>query len=120
NSGWPTHRGASRAPMPAKKSEDRRRRTEDGGQRTEDREESPVYSVLCPLTADIRRPECANMTATVTDPRAWRADTIDRPQSWYYPLSEATLVALDRDLRAWRRDSQPATELKASDALRSA
>src|SRR5438874_12939302 len=60
------------------------------------------------------------MTATLTDPRAWRADTIDRPESWYYPLSEATLAALDRDLRAWRRESRPVTEWTASGALRSA
>ena len=60
------------------------------------------------------------MTATAPDPRAWRADTIDRPESWYFSLSDATLAALDRDLRAWKRESQPVSDLLASDALRKA
>jgi alpha-ketoglutarate-dependent taurine dioxygenase len=60
------------------------------------------------------------MTATVSDPRAWRANTIDRPESWYYSLSEEALAALDRDLRAWKHDSQPVTELTASDVFRRA
>src|SRR5437879_1278456 len=60
------------------------------------------------------------MTSTASDPRAWRANTIDRPESWYYSLSEPTLAALDRDLRAWRRDSQSVTDLIASDSLRKA
>src|SRR5207249_3113189 len=60
------------------------------------------------------------MTATISDPRAWRANTIDRPESWYHPLAEATLAALDRDLRGSKRDSQPVTDLTASDSLRKA
>jgi alpha-ketoglutarate-dependent taurine dioxygenase len=60
------------------------------------------------------------MTATLSDPRAWRADTIDRPESWYYSLSDGALAAVDRDLGAWRPDSQPVTDLTASDALRRA
>src|SRR2546430_2384120 len=60
------------------------------------------------------------MTATISDPRAWRANTIDRPESWYYPLSEATLAALDRDIRGWKRDLQSVTDLTASDWLRKA
>jgi alpha-ketoglutarate-dependent taurine dioxygenase len=60
------------------------------------------------------------MNATVSDPRAWRANTIDRPESWYYALSDATVAALDADLRAWKRESQPVTGLTASDALRKA
>lgn len=58
------------------------------------------------------------MTSTALDPRAWRAKTIDRPESWYYPLSAATLAALDRAIRGWNVGSQPATELVASDELR--
>jgi len=60
------------------------------------------------------------MTSTKSEPRAWRANTIDRPESWYYPLSDATLAALDRDLRGWKRDAMPVTDLVASDALRTA
>jgi alpha-ketoglutarate-dependent taurine dioxygenase len=60
------------------------------------------------------------MTDTKSDPRAWRANTIDRPESWYHFLSEPTLAALDRDLRGWKRESQPVTDLSASDGLRKA
>jgi Taurine catabolism dioxygenase TauD, TfdA family len=59
-------------------------------------------------------------TKTATDPRAWRADTIDAPESWYHPLCERSLAALDQVIRDWRPESQPVTELKASDALRAA
>jgi len=58
------------------------------------------------------------MTATATDPRAWRANTIDRPEDWYYSLSPATLAALDQDLGDWTSDTQPVTNLRASDGLR--
>src|SRR5947209_8763663 len=58
-------------------------------------------------------------TPTRTDPRAWRAGTIDRPAAWYHPLSDRCLAAIDRD-RAGRRPDQPPTELTASAALRDA
>jgi alpha-ketoglutarate-dependent taurine dioxygenase len=60
------------------------------------------------------------MTSTAPDPRAWRAHTIDRPESWYYPLSTATLAALDRDIREWKRVTQRVTDLVASAALQQA
>jgi Taurine catabolism dioxygenase TauD, TfdA family len=34
-------------------------------------------------------------TTTAADPRAWRADTVDEPASWYLPLSERCLSALE-------------------------
>jgi alpha-ketoglutarate-dependent taurine dioxygenase len=56
-------------------------------------------------------------TPTVADPRAWRADTIDPPNSWYYPLSEHALAALDQAVREWRSRARLVTELRASDSL---
>jgi len=35
------------------------------------------------------------MTPTGTDPRAWRADTLDDPAAWSCPLSEPALAALE-------------------------
>jgi alpha-ketoglutarate-dependent taurine dioxygenase len=59
-------------------------------------------------------------TRISTDPRAWRADTIDDPSRWYYPLSEPTLAAQDRAIGQWRQGSEPVTSLRASDGLRAA
>jgi hypothetical protein len=59
-------------------------------------------------------------TSTVTDPRAWRAGTIDPPDSWYYPLSENALAALDQAVRDGRAGARPVTELRASDGLHAA
>jgi alpha-ketoglutarate-dependent taurine dioxygenase len=56
-------------------------------------------------------------TTTAADPRAWRAATIDAPASWYLPLSDRSLAALDAAVRAWG-DSAPLTELRADEALR--
>jgi hypothetical protein len=56
----------------------------------------------------------------LTDPRAWRADTIDAPASWYYPLSEHALSALDEAAGEGRWSSLPVTGLRASDRLRAA
>jgi hypothetical protein len=60
------------------------------------------------------------LTQNVADPRAWRADTIDPPNSWYYPLSEHALSALDQAVREGRGGSRPVTDLRASDSLRAA
>ncbi len=57
---------------------------------------------------------------TTTDPQAWRADTIDAPASWYHPLSEQSLAALDQIVREWRTASRPVTDLEAPDDLRAA
>jgi alpha-ketoglutarate-dependent taurine dioxygenase len=43
------------------------------------------------------------MTTTITDPRAWTAATVDRPESWHYRLSPACLAILDA------KDSTPRT-----------
>ena len=59
-------------------------------------------------------------TRTSTDPRAWRADTIDECSRWYYPLSEPTLSDLDGAIRLWQQSSEPVTALRASDGLRTA
>jgi alpha-ketoglutarate-dependent taurine dioxygenase len=59
-------------------------------------------------------------TATAADPRAWRADTIDPPETWYCPLSEPSVAALETCLREGRRDGQPVTALRASPAPRTA
>jgi hypothetical protein len=55
------------------------------------------------------------LTTTAPDPRAWRAETIDAPDSWYYALSERSLCALDQVAQAWQRESQPVTDLRVSD-----
>jgi alpha-ketoglutarate-dependent taurine dioxygenase len=55
------------------------------------------------------------LTHTVSDPRAWRATTIDERQSWYYPLPERCLAALDETLRQLRRAPRPATEVRLSE-----
>jgi alpha-ketoglutarate-dependent taurine dioxygenase len=51
-----------------------------------------------------------------TDPRAWRADTIDDRAAWYHTLSDRALVALDEATR----ERRPVTEIRPTDALRTA
>jgi alpha-ketoglutarate-dependent taurine dioxygenase len=51
----------------------------------------------------------------VTDPRAWRADTVDDRRAWYYPLSPRCLAGLDETIRQLRRQPRPATELRLSE-----
>ncbi len=60
------------------------------------------------------------LTPTTTDPRAWRASTLDAPHSWYYPLSDSAQSALDQALQPWRRNPGPVTDLRADDRLRAA
>src|SRR5215471_8624866 len=55
------------------------------------------------------------LTHLVSDPRAWRATTIDERRSWYYPLSERCLAALDEIIRQLRREPRPTTELQLSE-----
>ncbi len=43
------------------------------------------------------------LTQTIADPRAWTADSIDAPASWYYPLPAPCLAAFDQA----RRDARP-------------
>lgn len=54
------------------------------------------------------------MATSTTDPRAWRADTIDPSAAWYHPLSETALAAFGRVLPL----SCAITDLRADDALR--
>jgi TfdA family taurine catabolism dioxygenase TauD len=55
------------------------------------------------------------LTHTVIDPRAWRATTIDERRSWYYPLPQRCLAALDETIRQLRRQPRPTTELRLSE-----
>lgn len=50
------------------------------------------------------------MPTETTDPRAWRADTIDDPSRWYYHLSDRCLAALGNAARAGR--GRPITDLR--------
>jgi hypothetical protein len=59
-------------------------------------------------------------TQTATDPRAWRADSVDAPESWYYPLSDRGLAALDRVLHDPQNGDKPVADLKPTAELRSA
>src|SRR4051812_3267210 len=72
----------------------------------------------CP--ANRPSPGGAMPTSATSDPRAWRADTLDAPTSWYYPLSDRALAVLDRAVHGWTPESRPLTELKPSDELRAA
>lgn len=54
------------------------------------------------------------LTHTITDARAWRDDTIDDRQAWYYPLSPRCLAALDETIRRLRQQPRPATALRAA------
>jgi hypothetical protein len=59
-------------------------------------------------------------TQTTTDPRGWRADTVDAPATWYYPISERGLTVLDRIIRDPKNADRPIAELMATPELRSA
>jgi alpha-ketoglutarate-dependent taurine dioxygenase len=52
---------------------------------------------------------------TATDPRAWRAATIDVSTSWYHSLSAHCLAALEETIRRLRDHPQPIHSLRASD-----
>ena len=55
------------------------------------------------------------LTHIITDPRAWRSNTIDDRQLWYYPLSPRCLAALDETIRHLREQPRPTLELCASE-----
>jgi alpha-ketoglutarate-dependent taurine dioxygenase len=56
----------------------------------------------------------------ISDARAWRAETIDAPHHWYYPLPDVCLRAADQVVRDFRSQSRPTTELWISpETLRS-
>lgn len=52
---------------------------------------------------------------TLSDSRAWRAGTIDKPDCWYYPVSERCLAALEQTIQDLRRKPRPVTELRVED-----
>ena len=60
-----------------------------------------------------------NWPQTSTDPRAWRAETIDDRGSWCYLLSDRCLSQLDETVAALR-DGQPVTTACVSEAQRAA
>ncbi len=57
-------------------------------------------------------------TQRLADRRAWRADTIDNHQAWYYPLPESCRAVLRESVADWRRQPRPVTEVVLADALR--
>lgn len=57
------------------------------------------------------------LTEIIRGPRAWRADTIDPPRSWYYPLPERCLDGLDRAVQQLRRQPRPTMEVQVSEYL---
>jgi alpha-ketoglutarate-dependent taurine dioxygenase len=57
-------------------------------------------------------------TAVLTGPGAWRADTIDKPAAWYYPLPEEVWAALDEAVAPLRHQPRTVTELTPSGSLR--
>jgi len=59
------------------------------------------------------------LTQIACGARAWRADTIDAPEAWYCPLSEAALAILDEVVREWH-GGQPITDLRPPDRLNKA
>jgi hypothetical protein len=59
-------------------------------------------------------------TQSAADPRAWRADSVDAPESWYYPLSDRSLAALDGVLRDPQNRGKPVADLKPTAELRAA
>jgi len=56
------------------------------------------------------------LTQTITDSRAWRAGSIDPGHSWYYPLSQMCLEALDETVQTLRREPRPTCDVSVSDS----
>src|SRR5262245_31726776 len=55
------------------------------------------------------------LTHSVTDPRAWRAATIDDRGSWYYRLSPRCVAAVDETIGRLRHQSYTTTDLRVSE-----
>jgi alpha-ketoglutarate-dependent taurine dioxygenase len=60
------------------------------------------------------------MAQTTVDPRAWRADTIDKPVSWYYPLAESCLAMLNPTVEQAPETIDQVTALRLPDSVRAA
>lgn len=57
------------------------------------------------------------LTHTILDARAWRNNTIDDRQRWYYPLSPQCLTTLDQTIHRLRQNPRPATSVSAAEEL---
>lgn len=57
-------------------------------------------------------------TQPVADPRAWTASSIDDRASWYHPLPECFLHALEEVGKDPRRSRRPLTETRLPDSVR--
>jgi alpha-ketoglutarate-dependent taurine dioxygenase len=57
------------------------------------------------------------LTQTIADRRAWRADTVGNPASWYLPLPARCLIALDEALEELRRQPRPLAEVRVDGPL---
>ncbi|MBI3412442.1 MAG: TauD/TfdA family dioxygenase [Planctomycetes bacterium] len=57
------------------------------------------------------------LTSEITDARAWRTDTLDDRSSWFYPLPEPCLMALERAIQRLRREPRRLGEVRASQYL---
>lgn len=55
------------------------------------------------------------LVSTISDPRAWRAETIDAPHSWRCELSARCRSALDQTLRELRQQPREIMELNVAD-----
>jgi alpha-ketoglutarate-dependent taurine dioxygenase len=55
------------------------------------------------------------LTRTINDPRAWRAASVDECRSWYFPLSQRCLAALDETLMQLRDKRWSTTDLCVSE-----
>jgi alpha-ketoglutarate-dependent taurine dioxygenase len=74
-----------------------------------------------PSRSQVQRMLSSRETVTTkTDPRAWRAETIDDSRAWYYPLSDRCLAALEQSLAELRRNPQPVTSLRVTEQQRAA
>jgi alpha-ketoglutarate-dependent taurine dioxygenase len=60
------------------------------------------------------------LTQSITDPRAWRFNSVDDRQQWFYPLSPPCLAALDETIRQLRGQPRPTTEIAVAHSPRSA
>jgi alpha-ketoglutarate-dependent taurine dioxygenase len=55
------------------------------------------------------------LTSPITDRRAWRADTIDSRDQWYWPLGDRCVAALVDAVRSLRGSALPVTERRVAD-----
>jgi hypothetical protein len=56
------------------------------------------------------------LTELINGARAWTAATLDGESSWYYPLADDLLAALDQTIEDLRRQPRPLTTLTVADS----